>query len=207
MSPANAPNLVRPLQKSFFWLLKSLRFHCYPSVPPSLTLRTAWELVGSLSRRIVKVHQRDCQARSHSVGQMNRLVLRAFGPLCVRRSIFLRRLIMFLVTLGWTSVGGLTDNRQWHDMTWEKDTVGFQHVDPVWEGCRQALIRAKQLNVFSSSCWMLISTSRRHYWLLFLLFPFIEHLPLPPPSVSCSVSSLCFLLVHYVFFRLRLRRW
>lgn len=52
---------------------------------------------------------------------------------------------MFPVTLERPSVGGLTDNRQGED-TGKKPQCG----DPVWEVCRQALIRARLLTVSSS---------------------------------------------------------
>lgn len=71
---------------------------------------------------------------------------------------------MFPVTLEQPSVGGLTDNRQGED-TGKKTQCG----DPVWEVCRQALIRARLLTVSSSCYWMLISSSRTQYWLVSLI--------------------------------------
>lgn len=83
--------------------------------------------------------------------------------------------------------------------------VSFQRGDPVWEVCRQTLIRARLLTVSSSSYWMLIRSNRRQDWLVFPIFLYWASAA-SLPIISCPLLSFCVPLVSFAFHRHRLSR-
>lgn len=91
---------------SFSWLLQFLLFCSDPSVLPSLLQEHVANSQGHCPKLRV--------GRAAPLwGWVNRRVLKAFEPLAFSTCLKVR--LMFPVTLGWTSVGGLTDNRH----TWD----------------------------------------------------------------------------------------
>lgn len=85
----------------------------YPSILPPLPwghIVMSWVAVQSTGYASVQLSRQDNTANLSCRVLGNLLSLR------VLRLIFSRQLIMFPVRLGWTGVGGLTDNRQWEDM-------------------------------------------------------------------------------------------
>lgn len=114
----SAPYHAWPLQSSIFYISHLSYFFLIPLShhrSPGATLWTHGVAVQSTGYASVQLSRQDNEALARCTNLSCRLLVDLLS-LRVLRLIFFQQLIMFPVTLGWTSVGGLTENRQLEDM-------------------------------------------------------------------------------------------